>query len=32
MFPWRALPNISIINKPIEEDRWDFPEVPMEED
>ncbi|XP_072967170.1 bystin [Typha angustifolia] len=23
---------ISVINKPIEEDRWDFPEVPMEED
>ncbi|RWW84810.1 hypothetical protein BHE74_00006562 [Ensete ventricosum] len=22
----------SVINKPIEEDRWDFPEVPMEED
>ncbi|KAH7662816.1 Flavinator of succinate dehydrogenase protein [Dioscorea alata] len=23
---------ISVINKPIEEDRWNFPEVPMEED
>lgn len=32
-FPWRALPSpISVVNKPIEEDRWDYPEVPMEED
>ncbi|XP_038971082.1 bystin-like isoform X1 [Phoenix dactylifera] len=27
-----SISSISIINKPIEEDRWDFPEVPMEED
>jgi hypothetical protein len=23
---------VSVITKPIEEDRWDVPEVPMEED
>lgn len=27
-----SISSISIVNKPIEEDRWDFPEVPMEED
>lgn len=34
LFPWLPiLPTpISVINKAIEEDRFDIPEVPMEED
>lgn len=33
LFPLLPLPSpISVVNKTIEEDRWDFPEVPMEED
>lgn len=27
-----ALPSVSVINKTVEEDRFDIPEVPMEED
>ncbi|XP_074563126.1 bystin-like [Curcuma longa] len=30
--PMSISSSFSIINNPIEEDRWDFPEVPMEED
>ncbi|KAJ3692943.1 hypothetical protein LUZ60_012038 [Juncus effusus] len=27
-----SISSVSVVNKPIEEDRWDVPEVPMEED
>ena len=31
--PWQALPSpVSVVNKTIEENRWEYPEVPMEED